>query len=57
MKAKPGDWIAFQRESRIVIGEIAYAQERTGGWTYYVTNAGEVREDFVLEVRAKKEAS
>ena len=57
MKAKPGDWIAFQRESRIVIGEIAYAQERTGGWTYYVTNTGEVREDFVLEVRAKKEAS
>lgn len=53
MKAKVADWIRFQRDNKLVIGEVKYAQElRAWPWgEEYVTDIGTVREADVLEVR------
>jgi hypothetical protein len=49
---KVGDWIRFYRNGVLVIGVVNYIREdRAIGYTYYQTDAGEVRADSVLEIR------
>lgn len=50
-----GDWIAFYRDGRIVIDEIAYPKRHDiSGHCYYMTRGnGEVRDEGVLEARRR----
>ena len=50
-KLNKGDWIAFQRAGKITIGKIEYMKRDILGYWQYITTAGQVREDSVLEVR------
>lgn len=50
---RPGDWVRFQRDGRLVIGLVEYLLPRKS-WEAFdrvITDAGEVRADSVLEVR------
>ena len=55
MNANVGDWISFMQDDSICIAEVRYVRERVGGYIYYVTSAGAVHEQSVLEVRKPKE--
>jgi hypothetical protein len=48
-----GTWVRFQRDGRFVIGQIEYVRRSITGWQEYVTDAGAVREDCVLEARGE----
>ena len=50
-KLSKGNWIAFMRKGRIVIGQIEYFERDVLGYWNYFTDEGSVREDSVLEVR------
>jgi hypothetical protein len=50
-----GDWIRFYRNNELVIGQVEY-KTLCGGYFYYHTTHGEVREDFVLEARSNETA-
>ena len=53
MNCQRGDWIRFYRANELIIGQVEYKTER-GGYSYYHTTNGEVREDFVLEARSNE---
>lgn len=46
-----GDWIRFYVNGSFVIGEVRYIRRSIAGTTFYQTDAGEVSEASVLEVR------
>lgn len=50
---KPGDWVRFYREGRLVIGEVRYVHEREAGRTWYnvSTDAGPTADNAILEIR------
>jgi hypothetical protein len=54
MTAIAGDWISFMVNNRICIAEVRYMHTRVGGYVAYITSAGEVRDESVLEVRRPK---
>lgn len=50
-----GDWVAYQRDNGIVIGEVRYVQQRKYGMgTDIITSTGTVNKEHVLEVRKKE---
>ena len=49
---KPGDWVRFYRDAKLVIGVVQYVQDTTAGMHKRIhTDIGEARSDGVLEVR------
>lgn len=52
--ARKGDWVRFQREGRLVIGEVTYVREDHIGRKSLVTDVGEVSVESVLETRTVK---
>lgn len=54
--ARRGDWVRFQHDGRLVIGQVEYVRPRQS-WEdsdTLVTDAGEIDGQSVLEVRSAK---
>lgn len=50
-ETQPGDWIAFQQNSRVVIGRVLYLTKDVLGYTEAVTDISSVDTRYILEVR------
>ena len=48
-----GTWVRFQRDGRLVIGQVEYGVRLVSGWMEYLTDVGTVRGDRVLEARLR----
>jgi hypothetical protein len=46
-----GDWVRFYNVGKLVIGQIEYIYEETGGFIYAATDQGPVDVKSILEVR------
>ncbi len=54
MKVSVGDWVRFYRNGVLVIGIVQYpADKDVIGTRHYATDAGEVNEDRIMEVRSE----
>jgi hypothetical protein len=51
-KVNVGDWVAFARGGTVVVGEVRYRRRNGGGSAYLLTDAGDLPQRDVLEVRA-----
>lgn len=47
-----GDWVRFMRDNTLVIAEVEYFFEQTGGFKYLVTDKGSVALESVVEKRS-----
>ena len=52
MLYKRGDWVRFYRRGELVIGQVEYVEQDILGHWKLQTDAGEIREDMVLEARS-----
>lgn len=48
---RPGDWVRFYQNGRIVVGVVQYVQPRHERQDYIQTDIGAIKESYVLEVR------
>jgi hypothetical protein len=51
---KPGDWVSFYDNGKIVIGNVRYVGlPAYGSYTEAMTDIGTIRLDYILEVRSE----
>ena len=54
-KYKRGDWVRFMRDGKLVIGVVEYDLGTKWGCPRLMTDCGEISDEYVLEMRPRRE--